>query len=144
MRVWRLVLVTLLALAASPAGATTVLVSDDHGGFLFLYRKQWVDLGAQKVNVEIVGPCVSACTILLGYIPNKNICVTPKASLGFHQGTLPVITEELLRAYPPNIRSWISDHGGLTSQLIWLGPPEIYRFFRKCRTDAPAAPDKRL
>ena len=121
-----------LLLAASAANATTVAVSDDHGGLLSLYQAQWADLAAQNVDVEIVGPCVSACTILLGYISSEKICVTPKASLGFHRATMQFATDALWRAYPDAIRDWIVQHGGLTYELLWLQAPDIYRFFRKC------------
>jgi len=132
MRAWQLFLVAILWFAASTARAETVDVSDDHGGILFLYQMQWSKLGAQGVNVRIVGPCVSACTVLLGYIPRKNICVTPKASFGFHLATMDFATQDLLRAYPSDIRSWIDEHGGLTHQVLWLQPPSLYRFFHKC------------
>ena len=136
MRAWQLfsaaILAAALLLAASAANATTVAVSDDHGGLLSLYQARWADLAAQNVDVEIVGPCVSACTILLGYISSEKICVTPKASLGFHRATMQFATDALWRAYPDAIRDWIVQHGGLTYELLWLQAPDIYRFFRKC------------
>ena len=114
------------------ARAETVEVGGDHGGFVFLYQQKWEKLAAQKVNIRIVGLCASACTLLTGYFPRKDICVTPDAALGFHAGTFPFVTEALLRIYPEDIRKWIDAHGGLTFSLIWLQRPEIYKFFRKC------------
>ena len=35
-------------------------------------------------RVIIDGICNSACTLVLGIVPLNKICVTPKASLGFH------------------------------------------------------------
>jgi hypothetical protein len=130
----RSVLVAFLSLpfAASAANAVTVEVSDDHGGILPLYQARWHDLAEQNVRVEIVGPCVSACTILFGYIPSQKICVTPNASLGFHLATMQFATDALWKAYPDAVRDWITKHGGLTHQLLWLKPPEIFHFFRKC------------
>lgn len=138
MRAWQLLLVAIVSLTAIVARAETIDVSDDHGGLLSAYQAQWATLAAQGVNVRIVGPCVSACTVLLGYIPNKNICVTPSASFGFHLATTAFATEDLLRAYPPNVRLWIDQHGGLTSELIWLQAPALYRFFRPCGRARPA------
>jgi hypothetical protein len=132
MRTLPFLLVAILSLPASLASAATVDISDDHGGLLFLYQRQWEGLAQQNVHVRIVGPCVSACTILLGYIPSKNVCVTPNASLGFHLATLQFATDDLWRAYPENIRNWISRNGGLTHRVLWLQLPAIYRFFRKC------------
>lgn len=114
------------------ANAETVTITNDRGGILFLYQQRWEQLAAQKVNVRIAGPCLSACTIILGYIPRKDVCVTPQASLGFHAGTFPFITDQLWKIYPQDIRAWITAHGGLTFEVIWMQTPEIYRFVRKC------------
>jgi hypothetical protein len=131
------VVVAIIGLGTSGARAGTVDVLDEHGGLLMAYQLQWANLAAQKVNVRIVGPCVSACTVLMGYIPRKDICVMPKASFGFHAATMQFATNDLWRAYPPDIRAWITQHGGLTSQLIWLQAPHIYRFFKRCPPSQP-------
>ena len=70
----------------------------------------------KESKVRIVGPCVSACTVLLSYVPRQNICVTRNAYLGFHWATTAFHTRELWSAYPPDIRQWISQHGGLTDR----------------------------
>ena len=132
MRVWQCVLAVILFVVTSVARADTVTVNDEHGGLLMWYQWQWARFAAQKVNVRIAGPCVSACTVLLGYIPRKDICVTPKASFGFHLATMQFATDDLWRAYPEDIRAWINKHGGLTYQVIWLQVPELYKYFRKC------------
>jgi hypothetical protein len=130
-------LAAILAFATSVARAETIVnVSDDHGGLLFAYQLQWAGLATQKVSVRIAGPCVSACTVLLGYIPRENICVTPNASLGFHLATMQFATDALWRAYPQDIRAWIEKNGGLTYQVIYLHAPAIYRFLQKCRVGA--------
>ena len=49
------------------------------------------------VNVRIVGPCQSACTVLLGHIPRNRICVMPGPSFGFHLAHLPPATATLWR-----------------------------------------------
>lgn len=127
-----MLLISILALGTSAARAETVYISDDHGGLLSAYQMQWATLGSQGVKVRIAGPCVSACTVLLGYIPRKSICVTSSASLGFHLATTDYATRDLLSAYPADLRLWIEQHGGLTFQLMWLQAPDIYRFFRRC------------
>ena len=132
MRFWQVALTLFSIIAAPLARAETIDVGGDHGGFVYLYTQKWAKLAAQKVNVRIVGLCASACTLLTGYFPRKDICVTPEAVLGFHAGTFPFVTDALLRIYPEDIRKWIDAHGGLTFQLIWLQRPEIYKFFRKC------------
>jgi hypothetical protein len=135
MRAWRSGLAAALIavlLATSAASAKTVEVNDPNGGLVMWYQYMWSKLGAENVSVRIAGPCVSACTILLGYIPRDRICVTPNASLGFHAATMQFATEDLWQAYPADIRSWINEHGGLTRQLIYLQGPTLFKFFHKC------------
>jgi hypothetical protein len=132
MKTWHAVLASILLVAPSLANAKTVQIFDDRGGLVIAYQMQWAMLAPQRVNVQIAGPCVSACTILLGYIPRERICVSSRASLGFHLATPDFVTQDLLRAYPLDIRLWIAQHGGLTDQIIWLQAPDIYGYFRKC------------
>lgn len=122
----------LLALAALPARAETIDVSDDHGGSVAQYDARWAGLAARSVNVRIVGPCQSACTVLLGHIPRGRICVTPQASFGFHLAHLPQMTAVLWSAYAGDIKAWITAHGGLQRDFIWMRAPDIYRYFHKC------------
>jgi hypothetical protein len=131
----------MLALLAAPgARAKTVEVNDPHGGLLMWYQWMWSKLGAEKVNVRIVGQCVSACTVLLGYIPRENICATSNASLGFHLATMQFATDDLWKAYPADIRAWITQHGGLTYNLLWLQGPALYKLIHKCGPENAAAP----
>ena len=132
MKVRQWLLAAILSLGVSVARAEIVDVSDDHGGLLSAYQTQWALFAARQVDVRIVGPWVSACTVLVGYIPRQHICVTPGAALGFHWATTGFTTQELWSAYPSDIRQWISQHGGLTNQMLWLQAPGIYRYFRKC------------
>jgi hypothetical protein len=120
----------LLPLAAA---AETIDVSDNHGGSVERYDAQWRANAARGVSVRIVGPCQSACTVLLRHIPRSRICVTPAASFGFHLAHLPSATETLWSSYQSDIRAWINQHGGLQHDFIWLSAPEIFRFFHKCQ-----------
>jgi hypothetical protein len=132
MKVRQLLLAAILSLGVSVARAEIVDVSDNHGGLLSAYQTQWALFAARRVDVRIVGPCVSACTVLIGYIPRQHICVAPGGYLGFHWTTAGFATQELWSAYPSDIRLWISQHGGLSDQMLWLQAPSIYRYFRKC------------
>jgi hypothetical protein len=115
-----------------PVAAETIEVSDNHGGSVVAYDSRWAGLAARGVDVKIVGPCQSACTVLLGHIPRSKICVTPSASFGFHLANLPSATATLRGAYQSDITAWIDAHGGLKKDFIWLRAPDIYRFFKKC------------
>jgi hypothetical protein len=121
-----------LSLAALSARAETIDVHDSHGGRVADYNMRWAAHGRQGASVRIVGPCQSACTVLLGHIPRSRICVTPQARFGFHLARLPQATATLWNAYPADIKAWINQRGGLKAEFIWMGAPDVYRFFRKC------------
>jgi hypothetical protein len=121
-----------LCCATVAASAETIDVSDNHGGRVAVYDARWAGLAARGVNVRIVGPCQSACTVLLGHIPRSRICVTPAASFGFHRARLPQATATLWAAYQGDIRAWINQRGGLTDQFIWMRAPDTYRHFKRC------------
>ncbi|MFI5461406.1 MAG: hypothetical protein ACHRXM_38890 [Isosphaerales bacterium] len=122
----------MLSILAPPASAETIDVSDNHGGSVAEYSAHWSELAQRGVNVRIVGPCQSACTVLLGHIPRGRICVTPDASFGFHLAHLSSATATLENAYSSDIKGWINQHGGLTHDFIWMRAPDTYRYFHKC------------
>ena len=113
-----------------PAAAETIDVSDSHGGSVAQYSAHWSELARRGVSVRIVGPCQSACTVLLGRIPRSRICVTPAASFGFHLAHRGDATQTLWSAYGPDIKGWIQAHGGLTSDFVWMSAPDTYRYFK--------------
>jgi hypothetical protein len=124
---------TLLCLIAfSASAAETIDVFDNHGGRVVEYNARWAALAAQGVNVRITGPCQSACTVLLKHIPRSRICVTPEARFGFHQANLPAATATLWSGYGADIKAWINAHGGLQKDFVWMGAPDVFRYFRKC------------
>jgi hypothetical protein len=120
---------------ASPAVAEVIDVIDNHGGAVAQYDERWRGLAARGVDVRVIGPCVSACTVLLAHIRRGKICVTPDASFGFHQALRPEMTALLWNGYPADVRAWIMKHGGLPpprTTLVWLRAPETYRFWHRC------------
>ena len=125
-------IVAAVCFAANIAYAETIEVYDNHGGSVAAYSERWAGLARRGVSVRIVGPCQSACTVLLGHIPHNRICVTPAASFGFHLAHLPQATATLWASYSPGIKAWINAHGGLTRNFIWMRAPDTYRFFHKC------------
>ena len=93
-------------------------------------------------HVIIDGACASTCTILLGAIPRNRICVTPRAVLAFHSAwDLTLLGPEtsrpgtlyLLAHHPDGVRRWISRHGGLRTETIYLRWPEIATLLPGCR-----------
>src|SRR3984893_14266754 len=106
-----LVLAVLICIAG-PADAETIDVFDNHGGSVAEYNARWADLAARGVSVRIVGPCQSACTVLLGHIPRSRICVTPEARFGFHLAHRGDMTAALWNAYTSDARACSNAHGG--------------------------------
>jgi hypothetical protein len=105
MRARQFLLIAILFLTASAARAETIDVSDFQGGLLSTYQTQWSTLAARGVRVRIVGPCVSACTILVGYIPRNNILRHAQRvswiPLGYHRLPHTRDVEYLSAGYPP-------------------------------------------
>jgi hypothetical protein len=86
-------------------------------------------------SLWLCGVVRDACTMLLGTIPRNRICVTPRAVLEFHAAWDPTPAGQevssagnhiLWSNYPSNLRKWISRHGGLRSQIIYLHRPELF------------------
>ena len=129
----RLVLLcAFLGLIAAPARAETIDVYDDHGGRVATYDQQWAENARRGVSVRIVGPCQSACTVLLGHIPRNRICVTADARFGFHLAKQPQATARLWASYAPDIKGWINAHGRLQADFVWMGAPDVFKYFKKC------------
>jgi hypothetical protein len=100
-----LVILIYIAIATLAARAETIDVFDNHGGRVAEYNARWAPLGQQGASVRIVGPCQSACTVLLGHIPRSRTCVTEQASFGFHLANLPQATANLWAAHPADIKA---------------------------------------
>ncbi len=132
MRPSTIVLAALLVAATVSARAETIDVDDNHGGRVADYDARWAAHAGAATRVRIVGPCQSACTVLLAHVPRGHICVTPQASFGFHLAHLPQATGMLWHGYPADIKAWIDQHGGLQRDFIWMRAPDIFRFFHRC------------
>jgi hypothetical protein len=104
-------------------------IARDFGGFVEEYKAKYAKVRDRKERVVIDGICNSACTLVLGIVPLNRICVTPRASLGFHQAyydkrwtaglrvTSVAGTDELMSYYPSPVKTWIAKKGGLTAQM---------------------------
>ena len=71
----RQLLMLTAALAAVPTAspAEVIDVIDNHGGAVAQYDQRWHGIAARGVDVRIIGPCKSACTVLLAHIPRGKI-----------------------------------------------------------------------
>jgi len=132
----------LLVLLGVTSASATVRISEDRGGRIVSYLYKFAMIRASGERVVIDGTCASACTMILGTVPRDHICVTPRASLGFHAAWeygaagRPVAsrggTQFLLQTYPPEIRRWISRHGGLTPHMLILRGRELAAMYPPC------------
>ena len=84
MRITPLALLLVWFVAASPARAD-LHITRDHGGYVEEYKSKYARIRDRRERVIIDGICNSACTLVFGIVPMNKICVTPRASLGFHQ-----------------------------------------------------------
>lgn len=126
---------------ALPSSAT-VRITNDPGGEIGPYLERFETLRKSGQNVVIDGPCLSACTMLVGVIPRDHLCVTSRARLGFHsawrpdeagrQVVSPDGTDLLMNAYPQQIRDWIARRGGLSPRLIYLAGSELASMYPAC------------
>ncbi|MEA2936775.1 MAG: hypothetical protein QOG83_2283 [Alphaproteobacteria bacterium] len=131
----------LAALPVSCAFATVRIVSDA-GGQIGPYLESLVALRGSGERVIIDGPCLSACTLILGVIPRERICVTSRARLGFHAAWHPGEkgrpitsrggTQLLMDIYPQNVKRWIARKGGLSPRMVFLYGRELASMYQTC------------
>lgn len=140
----RLATFLLASLIVSPALAD-LRITRDFGGYVEEYKAKYNRIRENGERVIIDGICNSACTLVLGIVPNERICVTPRASLGFHQAyfdkrwtagvkvTSIAGTAELMSVYPSPVKDWISRQGGLTTEMKKLkNGPDLWMIVNPC------------
>ena len=125
----RLFPLLLLALAAATPARADLHITRDHGVYIEEYKAKYQQIRDTRQRVIIDGICNSACTLVLGMVPMNKICVTPRASLGFHQAyydkaftfgvkvTSLEGTSDLMSYYPDSVKDWIGRNGGLTTEM---------------------------
>ena len=125
----------------SPASAT-IRIAGDAGGQIGAYLQRHEKMRQSGERVVIDGPCFSACTMVLGAIPHNRLCVTSRALLGFHaafhvdesgrQATSLGGNSLLMDHYPPQVRNWIAQRGGLSRQMIFLSGRGLASMYASC------------
>lgn len=120
---------SLLAFIIATPAVADLRITRDFGGYVEEYKARYERIRENGERVIIDGICNSACTLVLGIVPLQRICVTPRASLGFHQAyfdkrwtagvkvTSIAGTAELMSVYPNPVKEWISRQGGLTPDM---------------------------
>jgi hypothetical protein len=130
MRIWGLLLCAGFLACGVTSASAVMRISDDRGGQIGQYLQMFAAVRATGEPVVVDGNCLSACTLVLGLIPRRQICATPRARFGFHAAWMPDLvgrpvtssqgTQALWKIYPASVRRWISRHGGLSSRMIYL------------------------
>jgi hypothetical protein len=131
------------ALFLSGAASADVRIVNDPGGEVLSYVHKFHEMRALGERIVIDGPCLSACTLLTGIVPRNRVCVTNRAVLGFHAASYYDDTSRslvptragsrlVMQFYPPEIRSWIDRHGGLTPQLITMRGQDLATLYPTC------------
>lgn len=127
--------------------AVTVLVScstslskpiyDDRGGNVLKYALDVKKAEKTGTRHEFHGRCSSACTLYLS-LPSDKICVSPKATFGFHKawGADPdqnkMATAYMVKKYPGWVRKWVSDSGGLTADMKYMPASYAAKYIGWC------------
>ena len=147
---WQAALVGAFASAAllifAPAAFAEVHIVNDPGGEVSEYAQKFHELQELGEHLVIDGPCLSACTLFTAFIPRDHVCVTRRAVLGFHAASyfddsrrslVPTRkgTALIMRLYPPEIRSWIERHGGLTPHILALRGKDLAALYDACPED---------
>jgi hypothetical protein len=138
----------LIAVCAAAPARADLRITRDHGGYVTEYKAKYERIRARHERVIIDGICNSACTMVFGIVPMNKICVTPRASLGFHQAYydksftfgIKVIssegTSDLMAYYPSSVKDWIRRNGGLTPQMKKIkNGPELWKIVDPCPED---------
>jgi hypothetical protein len=145
----RIVCLIVALLWCGPAFAD-LRITRDFGGYVEEYKAKYAKIRDRKERVIVDGICNSACTLMLGIVPLNRICVTPRASLGFHQAyydkrwtaglrvTSVAGTDELMSYYPPAVKAWLAKKGGLTAQMkrVFNGT-ELWAILDPCPEEFP-------
>ncbi|MBX9773624.1 MAG: hypothetical protein K2Y71_04340 [Xanthobacteraceae bacterium] len=139
-----LVSALLVVLASAPAHAD-YRITRDFGGLVDQYKAKYQKIRDKGERVIIDGICNSACTLVLGIVPLNKVCVTPKASLGFHSAyydtaytfgkkvTSYAGTADLMSYYPSSVKEWIARKGGLTPEMKRVrNGPELWAMIDPC------------
>jgi hypothetical protein len=135
----------LLSLLLATGAQADLRITRDTGGYVEQYKARYEHVRDSGRRVVIDGVCNSACTMVLGIVPRARICVTPRASLGFHQAYydkditfgIKIVSEEgtseLMSYYPAEVKDWLKRNGGLTADMKRLkNGTELWKIANPC------------
>jgi hypothetical protein len=134
--------------ARSESNAPEIIYTKNHtvgyiinspGGYVEDFLAVREILRKQNLTLKIVGECDSACTL---FTDLPKACVYPTTKLGFHK---PFYIEdgkkvfndaynaEFFKKYPKKIRRWLTAHGGLQADLVYLEGKQLLDLMPLCK-----------
>jgi hypothetical protein len=114
-----------------------ITIAADHGGQIASYAMKLNQIEERNYSIKFAGKCESACTLYLSLPPEK-VCVTPRASFGFHlpfgvsAHQVDIARTYLMDHYPYWVRYWIAAKGGLTPRLKVMPYNYVRHFLPDC------------
>jgi hypothetical protein len=136
------ILVAILLILDVSEASSAVRIANDRGGLIGTYIVRYQRLASSGESVIIDGLCASACTMVLSALSREKICVTSRATLGFHAAWNygangrafidPEATLMLYSTYPTPVRRWIARRGGLSPHTIFLSGKQLQVMYRSC------------
>jgi hypothetical protein len=131
----------------NPPKPRGMLIYHEPGGVIKEHVERWQELARSGADVEILGPCYSACTLIVAQVPKERLCFGAFATLQFHLAWNPETGKPsldaslwMLKQYPREIYDWIMERGGvanMTIQTFWeMRAPILWRMgYRQCERD---------
>jgi hypothetical protein len=117
-----------------------MVITSDNGGLISDYAARFISARESGEEVVIDGSCLAACTLAVGMVPQ--VCVTPKAVLGFQAAWRPmeggkkvysdVASKSIMEVYPAQLRKWITERGGLSPKMLYLKGRELAEIVPRC------------
>jgi hypothetical protein len=108
---------------AQQAALAPIVITNDPGGVPDEFYDRYTKARHDGKRYVIDGWCISACTMILGLIPEDRVCVTPYAKFAFHSASrVYVLTGErvghskewtriIWQVYPPKVRDMLKSKG---------------------------------
>ncbi len=145
----RLIAAVVSTMLTVTSASATMIISDDIGGKMRDYTTRFQQMRDSGEPVIVAGTCVSACTMVLGFVPSDRICVTQNAVFGFHSAWMldnsgkRVVsvsgTQDLMKTYPASVRTWIARRGGLTPKMMYLRGRDLAAVVAPCKNSRSAS-----
>ena len=62
-----------------PTTPLKIIIGEDEGGYINKYSEHWRNAAARGTEVDVLGKCQSACTLVLAHIPESRLCFGEKS-----------------------------------------------------------------